>query len=562
MFRTFAWLLVLILACILTACISGRSSPAAFDKPVQFKSLQQAASVDITTLSVARWEDYAAALQAQFPITAASAYGLAVPLTSVSQNSVSQSLNAGLQIGFSTSKGSGASTNPATPSSALVPQTTAAPSGVAVPSESIQTDPILAYTAASAIYQEVELLNRYIEDAALRFGYVPYVARVQVSAMPFARNESYDLDLGLFSRCFGRDSQTSPAFVVPLLVTDDIERGQAQQSSQDIAQQLALPVAGSVHSLGLGGSINNLQDQVRAALSSNLNSLFMVASGASDNVLEVHFGAASNPTLNARYAMLSQTHNVTFVVLVRQQDAALEDGACAPSLSDKKISNWKDRPWDSGPVVDVVSVAHLRNANTGTEIISKPGAALAKTRKVIERFTSDKLEDRISDGTLESLLTLVEGGSGANLRELQAPLPTTLNLNYDKAQALWTELANSASYSEFRTIHFNLPLPTEHNYSQLQSVFVEDNCKDTANVTISGPGDLAPGQYTAEMVVPGSGIDYYIPATKLAQATSGAPWILTFSSLRGVAREVDSIASACATSAVSPPPPTQLAGAQ
>ena len=40
-------------------------------------------------------------------------------------------------------------------------------------------DPMLQYLAATALYQEVQLLNRYVQDAALRRDYQPYVVRLR-----------------------------------------------------------------------------------------------------------------------------------------------------------------------------------------------------------------------------------------------------------------------------------------------------------------------------------------------------------------------------------------------
>jgi hypothetical protein len=64
----------------------------------------------------------------------------------------------------------------------LLPAATApnAPA-LTAPGGAIQVDPLLAYTAATAIYQEVQLLEAYVRDAAQR--YVPYIARVQVSVV-------------------------------------------------------------------------------------------------------------------------------------------------------------------------------------------------------------------------------------------------------------------------------------------------------------------------------------------------------------------------------------------
>src|SRR5262249_47299447 len=53
-------------------------------------------------------------------------------------------------------------------------------------------DPMTRYWAATALFQEVQLLNRYVRDAWVRRGSRPYVVRVQATLMPAARNEPYD----------------------------------------------------------------------------------------------------------------------------------------------------------------------------------------------------------------------------------------------------------------------------------------------------------------------------------------------------------------------------------
>ncbi len=59
-------------------------------------------------------------------------------------------------------------------------------------SDNLGQDPMMKYWAATALYQEVQMLNRYIEDAAIGDGYDPYVVRLQVTLMPSARREPYD----------------------------------------------------------------------------------------------------------------------------------------------------------------------------------------------------------------------------------------------------------------------------------------------------------------------------------------------------------------------------------
>jgi hypothetical protein len=55
-----------------------------------------------------------------------------------------------------------------------------------VSAEPLAVDPMLQHSAALALFQEVALLNATVRRAALRYGYVPYVVRLQISLMPFA----------------------------------------------------------------------------------------------------------------------------------------------------------------------------------------------------------------------------------------------------------------------------------------------------------------------------------------------------------------------------------------
>jgi hypothetical protein len=373
--------------------LASCKSPAPFDSPPPVHSIQDAATVHIAPLSVSRWEDYRAALQPQFPITAATALTLALPQTSISQARFSEALNAGLQLGLpqstqtnslaqsqnSSTAGNGASTSAfgttlgtadatgtnatngvtttnssaagkaatngssnttstvttsggvtttQTSTSQNAPGTlppnllvsTAVPNAAALgsPTGTVAMDPLLTYQAATAIYQEIQLLNAYVNDAVQRYGYVPYVARMQVSVVPTAHLEPYDVyvDLGFFSRCKGQREST-PVVVVPLLVTDDVETGQAS-SAVESARQLAASLGGITGNVAVQAGLSQLKSAYNAILGTDYNSLYM-ATHATDNVIQIRLGAARNPNPNVKYAMLTQTHDVSFLMLVKKK---------------------------------------------------------------------------------------------------------------------------------------------------------------------------------------------------------------------------------------------------
>jgi hypothetical protein len=308
---------------------------ASIDDPLIVNSIQEAATVHIAPLSVSRWEDYRASLQPQFPISAANALTLALPRTSISQTKQSELLEAGLQIGNATGAGSLSSSSApssATSSASGATNTTSKTTtsngstttqtnetALSLPTGTIAMDPLLTYEAATAIYQEIELLNTYVNDAVQRYGFVPYVARMQVSVVPTAHLEPYDVyvDLGFFSRCLDHRDST-PVVVVPLLVTDDVETGQASSAVEN-ARQLAASLGGITGNVAVQAGLAQLKGAFNAILGTDYNSLYM-ATHAADNVLEIRLGAARSPNPKVKYAMLTQTHDVSLLMLVNKKN--------------------------------------------------------------------------------------------------------------------------------------------------------------------------------------------------------------------------------------------------
>jgi len=581
---------VLVVGAALAAC----ASRASFEKPPVVNSVQDAAAIRVTTLSVARWEDYVDALQAQFSMTADVATTLAFPQTSISQSSVADSLALGLQLGLpqsthtasqgvsgsqgttttaTTAVNQGATTNTGNaastsgnsttnsssstlaagvaPTSTLTTPTAPSTSGIAGPSGALQVDPIDSYNAAASIYEEVQLLNRYLQDGALRYGYVPYVARMQISVMPFARNEPYDvyLDIGLFSQCEGTGlGESLPAVVVPLLVTDDIEKGQAT-NAVNIARQLALNIAGVVDNVGLGGNVSNLSDSFKSILADTFNSRFMVSRGA-DNVLEVRIGAATSPVTKVGYSMLAQTHNLSFLLLVKREHAAVAGGYCSPDPKTLHDARVRGTGIERGPVVLLSTLARLRNAKSGEELPTDRTTMLKRARKVVREFPSAG----VSDGTLDRL---VQDVNGPDPKAFQGDLPPALRSYWT---TLWTGLTSVLSMSEYNGTHFNLPYRRVPSAIETQAVIIHDNCKDTATTSLVGFNDAVAGQFYATLELKGGA--YLVAANSVVQSTPGAPLTISFPTLNEFGREADDIKGACAGSGPTPNPPRKLEGAK
>ncbi|HTV47334.1 MAG TPA: hypothetical protein VMG59_02715 [Phycisphaerae bacterium] len=118
-------------------------------------------------------------------------------------------------------------------------------------SSGLQTDPYLQYLAATALYQEVKLINRYVEDAAIPNGYTAYVVQMQVSCMPRLRDASYDtyVDISLFLDPFSQP--IGGEITTPVNLQEQLKISTPPASVN--------PVSPEVRSSAAGGAISTSQ---------------------------------------------------------------------------------------------------------------------------------------------------------------------------------------------------------------------------------------------------------------------------------------------------------------
>ena len=179
----------LFVAICLCACTSSQKS----NQPRRVERQHEAGSVHIAVLSVAPWEEYVEALQPMFELSEENALNMVVPTTRTLETLVIDSLRSMTRAAYMEEGGSIGSSEVRVES-----QPRESEEGRRLRAEEQKKiaesgmDPLMKYWAAAALFQEVQLLNRYVKDAAVREGFKPYVARVQVSLMPIARNEPYD----------------------------------------------------------------------------------------------------------------------------------------------------------------------------------------------------------------------------------------------------------------------------------------------------------------------------------------------------------------------------------
>jgi len=184
-----------LLVAVVAACTSCCKGQQELFEPHRVARQDIAGSAHIAVLSVAPWEKYRDSLQPTFKLAADDALALAIPSTLALEEKFLHALAAKFRIALptttSTSTFTAKQTDDAKPSTSAERTTTtssgdasklttgAAPEGARTaaglpagsPSPlaaSTGTDVMLRYLAATAIYQEVQALNFYVKEAAVR----------------------------------------------------------------------------------------------------------------------------------------------------------------------------------------------------------------------------------------------------------------------------------------------------------------------------------------------------------------------------------------------------------
>ncbi|MCC7138224.1 MAG: hypothetical protein IT460_07325 [Planctomycetes bacterium] len=349
--------MALVVACSLAGACNQRLRPRV--QPAKFTHQSEAGTGHVAVLSVAPWAELVDDLQPKFSLTSDQAFVRAGATTAATERKLLDMLRVVARIATpSTSTNITRTSKSGTSLAADGTVTSTAESSrdateSLAPGEAPEFDPSLPgdlaasklpgietvlgkkpeiltgahtqYLLANALYQEVQLLNRYLEFAAMRHGYDPYVARLQVSLMPSVRNAPYDAytTLGFFptDAVAGRapvnrgvHSRQLPV-VIPLLVTDDMEAALASDSA-DVVRQYALALSAMIQGFALRGEVERYTDELVTTVTKDFNSVYQVARLGESSV-RVRMGARLHSSGN--YFMVPQTHNVTVLVLAPRE---------------------------------------------------------------------------------------------------------------------------------------------------------------------------------------------------------------------------------------------------
>lgn len=347
---------VMILAIFLQAC-AGHPT---YERGLRVKYADEAGSVSISPSAVTPWDEVAGDLQPNFKMDSATAFTNAIPNTQSLDERLSDLLSANLQVGLPT-RNSTRITNEDTNSTTgeidtvvdntLTRQSGATPGAVtlapgtaatlaALGATNLGDDPILRYLAATALQQEVALLNRYVRDRIRWPGAQAFVVQLQLSVMPNGRTMPYDVETDVTLHADDEQARARLAYelqlpnnpdgsapasracdpssrdtlqVLPMIVTDNLEGLRAARATDNI-RQLALSLVGTAGNVGAAGQFARTIEELRRTEGRDTNSLFTIAR-LSDDTVRIRLGAVQSPRYG--YVTVPRNHRISLVVIYR-----------------------------------------------------------------------------------------------------------------------------------------------------------------------------------------------------------------------------------------------------
>lgn len=445
-------------------------------------------------------------------------------------------------------------------------------------------EPFLRYSAASDLFQEVQILNKALRELYVGSGVVPYLVRLKVSPLAYRRQLRFDIysDIVFFEartelnnepsntvQVATRSTSRVPAkvvqcpweagvpqsgpkeatarvkqlpYVVPLLVTDDLEVASEAVTAQAILE-LAAALSGTVGNAGVGGQAQAVRDSLNAALANSSNALRTVVR-LGDNAIRVRLGAAyaAGPFGTKAYEHTTRTHNVSLLLLVPKaqleavpddQDARIEFVA-RTSLRNVKDGSLltvrdPDQAWED-----------LRLIAEGVKLPRRVGQRRkCGTGHCIRKFTDADVTDEHRSHAYDMIGDLrgfALYGEVDNFNTLLESCTAGFDDERD-LRDLWAELTSFSGSYNVASSTIRLPKPPPRCLPSMhQLVLLRDDKKQTV-AQIAGVSGYEAREISARLLVGSAGGGPELPASAVA-ATDGL-LTLGFPSLNalGLAKE-------------------------
>jgi hypothetical protein len=522
------------------------------------KKQEEAGTVNIAVLSVTPWAKYRDSVQPVFDLTSdqalaeaipntvdfetkmldafAQRYKIALPTSTFSNSTQTQSATGKPTTTTQNSTQSNASgdvsglTAGTSPAGALTAP--GLPPSTSVLGASVAFDPMMKYQAAAALYEQVQITNRYIKDAARGDqAFTPYLVQLQVSVLPKLPNQPIDtyLTVSFFQGDWDDPANSLPSSqdkrpkkqrevrVVPLLVTDDIEAAMDSRSLDKIRQE-ALLLSGSYYGVGGSADLQKTDDQLRTVLGHDLNSTFTVAR-VSENTFECRFGAMYSP--KSEYAMIPQAHTVPVLILVPSnlaQSSSADDRTFRLATEATMIdvvhrSTLTGRTLDEN-YDDVLQVMHNRHVKVECSDFASASDNCANFRDAVRavaandygKFVEDvgDIDPATKNRSLEYLyveIAQLRGGNPVGSASLVVP------------KKVFPQLAKNGQ-----------------SFTKDQTPLLVDDKKNATVAAVYGGAGIEPEDVEAELAVEYNG-SFTFPASSVKVSADGNQLIASFPSL-------------------------------
>lgn len=471
---------------------------SAFDRKDIAESPSEAGSVKVSVVSVAPWEDIYTKLRPNFKLTGDGALAKVLPQTASFNQRQLDAFAAGLSVG---------STDASADASALVAAGEEEGDGdgetplpvipdALSPNGTLAKEPIIEYKAAATLFQEVQLLNEYLEHAVIPKGYRPYLVRLQLAVLPHKRDQPFDIFTDfhfLPDYSYGEDFPK----VVPLVVTDSLESSRENELAQ-IARSLSLMASGTSGGTPFATEIQRLTNRLEERQTIDLNSLFTV-SQVTDNAVRLRLGARYDG--GNRYEMTARTHNITLLVnLPRRTVDPKYDSIRTGDISEQTMT--------------LIATSSMRDSRTGKTLEEGTASGKQFNKKIKRLARSYKLKDKSDDDSWNDGRFCVgeKGGDGERvaLNSTEEVMKKLLyryvfydrykdyaysvfcmdeGISLQDEQALWSELSSLAASIPRDHIKIKLPGSGDPDYAAnpIQHVFLtadETNLSKTAQCCV------------------------------------------------------------------------------
>jgi len=520
------------MAAVVLAIFTSSCAPTEFYQPSVVDYRDQAGGVLLSVNSIGRWEEVADALKPNFSLANGdAAFTKVLPVTARIQKQTLDAVGASLGIGISGAV-------PTVPSG--TPAGGEMPANVTIGTD-IGIDPLLQYKAAESLYQAVQLMNREVELAAQRKGYRPYMVRMQLINIPYRRHLPYDVyaQVSFFPSCVKTNTTKLP-YVVPLIVTDDLEQALKSRAAE-IARQIGLAVG--VVASGVGANIGtNWEKRNRdSVLAADVNSLLTVGR-MNDNGIYIRLGAANEAT--GEYSMVGRTYDIAVLLLVPEEYFSTDN--TGNNTSDVPIKIARSSHTTETPIISVTPVRKndINNVGSGIEIPVRNTMNLKENKKSSDSFEPEnKTKVNNSGRVILSVIThtdLRNALTGELLRErrdetlvtqVDNAFERTLRIGYKDMYVTWTNTTDEvklniakklispiqrSDYGSFYKEAYSIKLNPDVKEAKIEEQIQEDgSCKE---------GNPANNEYRLACISPGylNSLWGYLASVTIESSTKSA----------------------------------------